>query len=64
MHWDRVAGIWSVVDKKARKYRIVWVDEKGRLNGFIDLIVMSPDGSTISGKSNKNHTFTGKKVKR
>jgi hypothetical protein len=44
---------WGCLDKKARKYQIVWS------NGFIDLILMSPDGTTltvVAYKGNKEVT--------
>ncbi len=47
--------------QKARKYRIVGVREDGQ-TGLVDLLTVSPDGSTLAGRNSNDHVYTGKRT--
>jgi hypothetical protein len=58
----KIQGTWKAVDKRVRTYQISWFDEKGKSNGYVDLLRMSSDGSTLFGKNNEGHVFIGKRI--
>jgi hypothetical protein len=47
-------GKWGCLDKKARKYQVIWSI------GFIDLILLSPDGTTLTVVSYKGNAEVNK----
>jgi hypothetical protein len=51
-----VKGKWKLVDKKTRKYKIVWS------NGYIDWVTLSADGTTLSGRNNHGDTFRSERL--
>ena len=50
-------GKWKLVDKKTRKYKVVWSS-----NGYIDLLTLSADGTTLSGRNNHGGTVHAERL--
>ncbi|MEI8375296.1 MAG: hypothetical protein WCJ35_20950 [Planctomycetota bacterium] len=54
---DGNPGTWKCLDKKTRRYRIVWSQ-----GGWVDLLQLSSDGATYAARNNKGGTWTATKL--
>ena len=51
----RVTGVWTLIDRAKREYRIEWS------NGYVDLVTLSADGRTLDGQNTEGSSVEARR---